>query len=193
MNEVTNTDEEKELLLRLQSGEEAAFTAIYNLYWKKMFYVAAQKLQNLAEAEEVVQDIFLDLWKRKENLPPVACLSAYLSVCVKYKVINILARRQQQWRYTQQAISQPFVHDHSLQQKLQAEELKEQIKNETARLPEKCRLVFEMSRQHGFSQKQIAARLGISEKTVESHISKAIRTLRTSLSQLMALLFLESF
>ena len=179
---------EKDLLRCLQAGQEAAFTEIYNRYWKKLFYVAAQKLQNLSEAEEVVQDIFLDLWKRREALQITTCLEAYLAVCVKYKVINILARKSRQQRYQLQASQQPLS-DHSTIQVLQLQELKEQLVNETAKLPEKCQLVFRLSREGGFSHKQIASRLGISEKTVESHLSKALRTLRTSLSCFLASLF----
>ena len=71
---------------------------------------------------------------------------------------------------------------------LQLDELKEQLVKETAKLPEKCRMVFQMSREEGYSQKQIAKKLSISEKTVEAHLSKAIRTLRIGLSQLITIL-----
>ncbi len=176
---------EKDLLCRLQTGDGAAFTAIYNSYWKKLFYVAAQKLQDLAEAEEVVQDIFLELWRRREELQITTCLEAYLSGCVKYKVINVLAKRSRQQQYQQYALQQPDLLDHSTEQLLQLQALQTQLATETARLPEKCRLVFLLSREQGFSQKQIARQMGISEKTVESHLSKALRTLRTSLGQLL--------
>ena len=183
MNASAANKDEKELLRRMQTGDEAAFTALYNQYWKKLFYVAAGKLQNLAEAEEVVQDIFLEIWRRRQDLQAIECLEAYLATCVKYKVINILAKRSQQQRYQQQVSQQPDLLDHSTEQVLQLSELKTRLSNETAKLPEKCRMVFRLSREEGFSQKQIARRLGISEKTVEAHLSKALRTLRTSLGQ----------
>jgi RNA polymerase sigma-70 factor (ECF subfamily) len=76
--------------------------------------------------------------------------------------------------------------DHSTENWLQFEQLKEQLARATAQLPEKCRMVFQLSREKGFSQKQIAGQLGISEKTVESHLSKALRVLRNSLGQLLS-------
>lgn len=194
MTALRDTFNEKELMYRLQTGDEKAFAAIYNHYWKQMFYVAAQKLQNLAEAEEIVQDIFMELWRRKEEVHITTCLSSYLAVCVKYKVINVLAKRNRLLRLQQHNSKQVSLADHSTEQTLQLEELKKQLLKCTSTLPEKCRLVFQLSREEGFSHKQIAASLGISEKTVESHLTKALRTLKTSLSHILSiLLFLVNF
>lgn len=180
--------EEKEWLRQLKNGDEHAFTEIYNRYWQPLFFVASHKVGNLAEAEEVVQDIFLDLWHRREELTVTSSLSAYLSTCVKYKVLNILAKRQLSLRYMKYASGAINQEDHSTEDWLQFEQLKEQLADATAKLPEKCRIVFQLSRTNGFSQKQIATQLGISEKTVESHLSRALRALRNSLGQLLSLL-----
>jgi len=188
MDSFTHFTDEKELLTRLQNSDEAAFTDIYNLYWKKLFFSAAQQLQNFSEAEEIVQDIFLDVWKRRSELNISTNLSSYLSICVKYKVINLLAKRNQQWRYQKHALCVQNLWDRSTEHGLRLEELKEQLTRETAKLPEKCRMVFQMSREEGYSQKQIAKKLSISQKTVESHLSKSLRPLRTSLGQLMTFL-----
>jgi RNA polymerase sigma-70 factor (ECF subfamily) len=188
MDSFSHVTNEKELLTLLRDGDEAAFTQIYNLYWKKCFFASAQKLQNLAEAEELVQDIFLDLWKRREELNVTTCLSAYLSGCIKYKVINLLAKKQLASKYVQHAITTGNLSDFSTEQDLRLHELKHQLLKETSRLPEKCRIVFQMSREEGFSQKQIAHQLNISEKTVESHLSKALRNLRTGLAHFITVL-----
>lgn len=191
MNDI-GTYEEKDLLYKLKLGNVTAFTAIYNQHWKKMFYLAGSKLQNLAEAEEIVQDIFLDMWKRREELNITRCLSSYLSVCIKYKVINVLAKRNQQHRYSLYTSRKPnLVVDHSTEEKLKFDELQHELMNATEKLPAKCRVVFRLRHEHGYSQKQIAIQMGISEKTVESHLSKALRTLRTSLSQIISFLFLQ--
>jgi RNA polymerase sigma-70 factor (ECF subfamily) len=189
MDSFTHDIEEKELLTRLHNSDETAFTQIYNYYWKKLFFLAAQKLNNFSEAEEIVQDIFLDVWKRREEICVTNGLSAYLSASVKYKVINLLAKRNQQLRYQQHHSSLQSFSDLSTQQHLGVEELKKELSKETAKLPEKCRLVFQMSREQGFPQKTIAEKLSISEKTVEAHLSKALRTLRMNLSQFLTALF----
>lgn len=187
MNSFSLLTNEKELLTLLRDSDEAAFTQIYNLYWKSCFYTAAQKLQNLSEAEEVVQDIFLDLWRRREGLQITNCLASYLAVCVKYKVINILSRRHRASKYLEHAAVTTTGSDLSTEHNLRLHEITDQLMKETSKLPEKCRMVFQLSREQGFSQKQIAQRLNISEKTVESHLSKALRTLRIGLSHLMTI------
>jgi RNA polymerase sigma-70 factor (ECF subfamily) len=185
------TYEEKDLLYKLQSGSVTAFTTIYNQHWKKMFYLAGNKLQNLAEAEELVQDIFLDLWRRREELK-ITSLSSYLSACVKYKVINALAKRNHQERYSLYTSHQPgLLADNTTEERLRLEELQHELMNETEKLPAKCKMVFRLSREQGYTQKQIANRMGISEKTVESHLSKALRTLRIGLSQFISFIFLH--
>jgi RNA polymerase sigma-70 factor (ECF subfamily) len=186
------TYEEKDLLYKLQSGDVTAFATIYNQHWKKMFYLAGSKLQNLAEAEELVQDIFLDLWKRRGELKIAGCLSSYLCACIKYKVINVLAKRSQQKRYLLHSSHQPgLLIDNTTDERIRLEELQYQLMNETEKLPAKCKMVFRLSREQGYTQKQIATRMGISEKTVESHLSKALRTLRVGLSQFISFLFIS--
>ena len=181
---ITEVDE-KNLLYRLASGDEEAFESIYNHYWKSLFTLAAQKLNNLPEAEEVVQDIFLNIWKRRENLN-INCLSSYLAVSVKYKVINILASRSQHQKYINSSLESV---DESTEETIRFNELKRLLGYETASLPDRCRLVFRMSREEGVPQKQIAVLLGISEKTVESHLAKALKSLRANLSHIISLLF----
>lgn len=182
-----NEHDDSAWLSRLKDGDEGAFTALYNRFWKLLFVIAAKKLNDLSEAEEIVQEIFLDIWNRRENLQINGSLSAYLSACAKYKVISLMAKKNLNERYQQHIAAQSEL-DFSTQNWLQFEELRSQLEKETEKLPEKCQLVFRLSRETGLSQRQIANHLGISEKTVESHLTKALRTLRTSLGQFLSFL-----
>lgn len=187
MNPYADMDD-KQLLAHLKASDESAYVELYNRYWQKLFSIAANKLNNLAEAEELVQDIFLDLWNRRAELQITSAVSSYLAVCVKYRVINVLAKRNQQFRYVKHAAQNNPDCDHSTENWLQFEELKERLAKLVAGLPGKCRLVFQLSREQGLSQKEISAQLNISEKTVESHLTKALRTLRLSLEQFLLVL-----
>lgn len=173
---------DKELIALLQQGDEHAFTEVYNRYWKKLFTVAANKIKELDEAEEIVQDIFVSLWKRRNDLGVIDTLSSYLAVSVKYRVIKLLDKRGNRQKYTDYAGQRLSITDNSTLQWLEFEELKDRLSVFVADLPEKCRLVYQLSRDAGYSQKQIAAQLNISEKTVEAHLGKALRTLRARLS-----------
>jgi len=169
-----------QLLRLLKNDNEGAFTEIYDRYWKKLFAVASNKLGTLSEAEEIVQDIFLDLWRRRKELELNGELSSYLAVAVKYKVINILAKRHLYSKYSRHLSSQRDI-DSSTENWLQFEELKERLEKLVTALPDKCQLVYRLSREKGFSQKQIASALNIAEKTVESHLSRALNSLRAVL------------
>jgi RNA polymerase sigma-70 factor (family 1) len=176
---------DKELTSLLQAGDEHAFTEIYNRYWSKLFAIAANKIRELGEAEEIVQDIFVSLWKRRAELSVIDTLSSYLAVSVKYQVIKVLDKRNNQKKYSDYSQHTANITDDSTQQWLEFEELRSRLAAFVADLPEKCRLVYQLSRESGYSQKKIAVELSISEKTVEAHLGKAIKTLRARLSQFL--------
>jgi RNA polymerase sigma-70 factor (ECF subfamily) len=175
---------DSELTGLLQDGDHTAFTEIYNRYWKKLFLVAAHKVKDLEEAEEIVQHIFVSLWNRRESLKITSSLSAYLSVSVKYRVIKALDKQYHQQKYTD-SLGMKGISDDSTQEWLDFLELKDQLEKLVCALPEKCRLVYRMSKERGLSQKKIAEELEISEKTVEAHLGKAMKSLRAGLNQFM--------
>ena len=84
---------DSELLSLLRQGVESGFTEIYNRYWKNLLVVAVNKTGDLDEAEEIVQDIFVSLWNRRETLEITSSLNNYLAVSVKYRVIKALAKK----------------------------------------------------------------------------------------------------
>ncbi|MCR8556466.1 RNA polymerase sigma-70 factor [Mucilaginibacter sp. BJC16-A38] len=176
---------DKELTGLLQQGDEYAFTEIYNRYWNRLFTVAANKIKDLDDAEEIVQDIFVSLWKRRGELGVIDTLSSYLAVSVKYRVIKILNKLNNRQKYSSYSKNNISIADDSTQEWLEFEELRSRLTEFVAELPEKCRLVYKLSRDSGYSQKKIASELGISEKTVEAHLGKAIKTLRTRLGQFL--------
>ena len=177
---VYHTYTDQDLVALLKQSDQAAFTEVYNRYWKKMFVLAGKKLDDLDEAKEVVQEIFIRLWERREEIVLDGSLASYLSVSVKYRIINRLDKHYIRRNYLDNLPASAEV-DNSTQEWLEFEEVKERLAKLVSDLPEKCRLVFVMSREQGMSHKQIAEELDISEKTVEAHLSKATKTLRTGL------------
>ncbi|MNK97819.1 ECF RNA polymerase sigma factor SigW [compost metagenome] len=171
---------DSELLSLLRKGDHLAFAEIYNRYWKTLFAIASHKLKAFEDAEEVVQNIFVALWNRRTNLYVTSTLSAYLAVSVKYRVIKMLDKQYNQQKYVDSLGSQLLIDD-STEDWLNFLELKKRLEKLVADLPDKCQLVYKMSRESGMSHKQIAAELNISEKTVEARLGKAMRTLRAGL------------
>ncbi|MFT4205317.1 MAG: RNA polymerase sigma-70 factor [Chitinophagaceae bacterium] len=167
------------LLTLLKDGDDKAFSELYTRYWDKLFYVGGKKLRDLQEAENIVQEIFLDLWNRRLQLDITGTLSHYLAVALKYKIINFQARTARHILPSQTIDAE----DHSTSQWLNFQELKGRLDRLVTQLPEKCRLAYAL-REEGLSQKEIAQEMGVSENTVESHIKKALKFLRSGLMRL---------
>jgi len=180
-----NSHTDTELLAAIQKDDEGAFTILYLRYWDKLFYLAGKKLGDLPEAENIVQDIFLDLWHRRHELDIRHNIDGYLVVAVKYRIINAQAKRHRREAMSRQAGRQLAEADHSTEQQLAYEELCSLLQEKMLRLPEKCRMVFAL-REQGLSQKEIASQMNISEKTVEMHVSRALKSLRTVVRSLFS-------
>ena len=183
---------ERELLREIAEGNETSFTEVYHKYWKLLFSVAANKLNNLADAEEVVQDVFADLWKRRSAINIRQSLKSYLAAAVKFQVYSLLHKKYRQRQHEQamqQHTSTTSYLACAVEEQYDLKALQEQLQQTTARLPERCKLVYELSREAGLSNKEIAQSLDISEKTVENQMTKALKYLRTSLKAFFSFLF----
>lgn len=180
---VHSTLSDQELLLLLKQDDELALSALYMRYWDKLLVVAANHLENPEEAEEVLQDIFFSLWQRRANLELKYSLATYLAVAVKYRIINVMDKQYRLRSKTEKiSNSMPDSFAPSAESALLEKELLEQIAASVKRLPEKCRIVFTLSRMEGKTHKEIANELNISEKTVTNHLTKAIKDIRNDMT-----------
>ncbi|HVZ97064.1 MAG TPA: RNA polymerase sigma-70 factor [Chitinophagaceae bacterium] len=179
--------DDTQLLSLLAQNDESAFTEIYHRYWEKLFYKAGKKLGDLSEAENIVQDIFLDIWQRRSKLEVTGDLSHYLAVALKYRVINYQNRYAKKATHQAHVSLQDTAADRTTEEWLAYSELNRCMAALVAGLPEKCQLAFRL-REEGLSQQQIADKMGVSENTVETHIGRALKSLRKGLTLLFSLL-----
>jgi RNA polymerase sigma-70 factor (family 1) len=185
-----NAFTDQDLSRLLNGGDEGAFRVLYERYWHRLYLVARQRLGEAGEAEEVVQDIFCHLWRRRSALSLNKSFDHYFSIAVKYEVINRLAKRARVTTYHQElaALAAPagesFLHEVDYQQ------LQRRLQSTINALPQKSKLVFQLQHERGFSLQQIAHQLGISVKTVEAHLTKARKTIRGVMGGLLGLLLL---
>lgn len=184
----SNWTDEK-LLELTREDNRAAFTELYERYWKKLFVIAANKLKDIAVAEELTQDILADVWQRRDSIRITTTFSAYLAVAMKYKVIDYLARQSHRNRYEEYVLTSGNKYDDSTENWLSFEELRGRLEKLVNALPEKCRVIYQLSREQGYSNKRIAAEQSISEKTVEAHLTRAMKILRSKLSSFLFLFF----
>jgi len=172
---------DQQLLDLIRTDNRGAFTELYNRYWDKTYAAALHRLNDEHEAEEVVQEVFLSIWQRRATLQLTHTVATYLAVAIKYKVINHLAKQhRRQLQHDELTITSPIVAD-STADWLHEKELRQLLQKTISQLPEKCRIVFLLSRDENKTYAEIAAELNISQKTVEAHMSKALRELRETL------------
>lgn len=180
-----NDHELADFLLR---DDEAAFNEIYVRYWDKLYILSRNRLGDAYESEEIVQDIFCNLWRKRHSFVLQKGFDNYFSVAVKFEIINRLARRQRVAAYEMEMSHVATELDQSTLQELDLTELLSRIQVNIGSLPEKCRIVFKLQYEKGYTQRQIAETLNISEKTVEAHLTKARRDLRRAVINLSILL-----
>lgn len=179
-----------ELASLLKQGDEAAFRELFERY-KRVLYVFARNLtHDIDEAEDLVQDVFTSLWENAAVLELRGAISSYLYAAVRYKFLNLVARKKVRSDYIEAFQTLIDEGDYTIDSYINEKELISLIEKEVARLPEKMRKVFELSRNAGLSHREIAEKLKLSEKTVKNHINHALRVLRGKFPVGVILLYL---
>jgi RNA polymerase sigma-70 factor (ECF subfamily) len=176
--------EERELLDRLRRGDNVAFEAIFRQWYAPLVATTAGLLRDRGPAEEIVQDVMLELWKRRESLTLEQSLRAYLFQASRNRALNHLRRLRVETR-GEPTIAAALPTPEQADTEVRESELRIAIETAIAGLPERCREVFELSRIHGLKYSEIATRLGISVKTVEAQMGKALRVMREKLAMWM--------
>jgi RNA polymerase sigma-70 factor (ECF subfamily) len=170
--------EDKELAELLRAGDKLAFKELYIRYWDLLLDIAYKRLDSIDNAEELVQDLFVDLFLKREKLNITSSLEGYLKTALKYKIFNTFRSQYIHNRYVDRILNEKGVIGLSPEHEMQNKELSQKLDRATQKMPDKCREVFLLSRMEQFSNKSIAEKLNISVSTVEKHISKAIKILK---------------
>jgi RNA polymerase sigma-70 factor (family 1) len=187
MNKFTDIRDE-DILHLLGQDDTAAFRELYNRYWDKMYSAAYKRIKDSAAAEEIVQDLFTDIWYRRRMLPAVISIRIYLYTAVHYKAINHIRKQIRRDSFEKHANLYHLDFDNSTEDYVIVNDLNARLQLEVNLLPLKCREVYTLSRNEYKTNREIAQSLGISEKAVEKHITKALKRLKTSLN-ILSLLF----
>lgn len=179
---------EQDIVEAIRSGDERVYETVFRQYYPLLCRYAYSVLHDYDEAEEVVQAMFLNVWERRNGLNISTSLKSYLYQAVHNRCLNQIKHRQVRAVYQQQVELEPMPTALSPVQAVVADELSGRLHHAIAKLPEQCRRVFELSRFEELKYQEIADQLGISIKTVENQIGKALRILRTELADYLPLL-----
>ena len=176
-----------EMLMDLiRQNRNFAFDELYRRHWAKLLDVAYKRLKSSDVAEEIVQEVFLNLYLKRKSLVITTSIAAYLHTVLKYKVLDEIRPRLVRNNYRDEWLSRPQVLSDDVHEMLEHKELSSLIVTMAEQLAPKCKEVFLLRYKEQLSNKMIAERLQISEKTVEGHISVARKTLRELLKDYRA-------
>lgn len=164
------------------------FEDFFKMYYKPLYGYAMSILKNDMYAEEIVQNIFLKLWSKRDEYKIHSSAIAYLYKAVHNESINFLNHKKVRYKYETYAQQNMSTYNQATQAHVEANELETKIIATLAALPQQCRTIFQLSRAEELTYGQIAAKLNISIKTVESQMGKALRILRIKLIDYLPLI-----
>lgn len=175
--------EEKEWLQSMKAGKESALQKIFKHYYKYLVVTGYNITGDNEKAKDLVQDVFFELWKKREQIEVQSSLKAYLRRAVVNRSLNYI-KTQKRFDFGDENFdAQTPDKTFSAQKNLEAQDLKSAINGAIDSLPAKCKAIFMLSRFEKLSHKEIAAKLDISTKTIENQITKALKIVRAAVNK----------
>ena len=165
----------------MSKQDNAAFARIFQKYWQELYDFAYVKTQDADSSEEMVQELFVTLWEKRETLR-IANLRSYLFVSVKNRVIDHYRREAPARLDAISDLALPTEYPMFL------DELEAALEEALAQLPEKTQQIFRLKKFEDKTTREIAEQLAMPERTVEHHYTQATRTLKSLLSGFLSLL-----
>ncbi|MCQ2229889.1 MAG: RNA polymerase sigma-70 factor [Bacteroidales bacterium] len=169
-----------ELIDKMSSGNEMAFRMLFDRYYTPLSVYADKILNDMDASIDIVQALFVNIYENRKEIK-VSNVRSFLYQSVQNRCLNELKHRKVITNYSAQVYTFSSEETNETDELIEVSELEAQLANAINQLPEQCRKIFEMSRFDGISNGEIAERLNISKRTVETQISKALKFLRDKL------------
>jgi len=187
----------KEITFRIKNGDEKAFALIFHDWYGSLLHFCQQYIFDFEAARNIVQNVFLKLWERRDTLEENSSLKAYLYVMARNESISYLRHLKTEAGFHKNVRNFNADLELNLEAineldfgRIDLEQISSVIETVIASLPERCQEVFRMSRYEELKNREIAERLQISEKAVEANMTRAFKTLRDKLKDYLGILFL---
>lgn len=169
---------EAELLQLIAQGDEGAFKKLYDFYRNKLYSVAVRLTRSIPVAEEIVEDVFLKIWLRRNTLTDIQNFSAYLFTITRneiYRVLKQIARNYQQIRLSGEST---LLVSADIEDRIIVKEYSEILQQAIQRLPNQQKQVYTLMKEHGMKRDEVAVLLHLSPETVKYHLAQAVRNIR---------------
>ncbi|WP_319479765.1 RNA polymerase sigma-70 factor [uncultured Draconibacterium sp.] len=170
------------ILSALAQDDEASLEKLFNYYYPRLFNFSKSILKLEDGIDDILQEVFVKIWKNRKNINSAATFNSYIFIITRNLLLNEL-RRQLSFQNTKEEVKRlSLANEYSLSEQIDYQELKEKIDAFVEELPDRQKEVFLLSRSEGLSHKEIAEKLGIKPKTVEYHITLAVRCLKEKIT-----------
>lgn len=182
---LTRALSDTDLWLLARQDDGLAFQTLFNRYWEKLYVYALNRLKSATDAQDVVQDVMVNLWVRRASVTIETTLAAYLHAAVQYEVLACIARAARIADRKSELEKNVLPDFTRFADPVQLKELQALVNEEIARLPEKMQQVYRLRQEKDLSVKEISHMLGISEQTVRNQLSASYHKLRKHLREAM--------
>ncbi len=174
---------DKNIIKKISKGDLSAFEKLFKDYYEELCYFADRYLNDMDQAEEVVQDTFFVIWQNRDKINVKQSVKSYLYTAIKNKSLKEIRSKSYENKYKSHMKNQGYETASTPVEELNAKELNMLINRTLRSLPERTQKVFKMSRDEGLKYKEIAEKLSISVKTVETDMGKALKVFRKNLNE----------
>ncbi len=182
----TKLESDQQLWQRIQAHDQGAFRLLFDRFYPYLLVTVVNVTGDRTIAKDAAQEVFYELWKKREQLQIRSDLKSYLRRAVLNRAFTYVKSRS---RFSgEEAIPEKNNPASSVQEELEGADLQRIVDRTIEAMPERCRMVFTLCRLEGMSHKEIAAQMGISTKTVEHQMTKALRLLKTAVMPYVKLL-----
>jgi RNA polymerase sigma-70 factor (family 1) len=169
---------EKELLSKIAEADEKAFEAIVDHYWNKIYSIAIIFTKSPELAKDIIQDVFLKVWSKRECLPAIERFDSWLFIVARNEIFNSMRKKGPVLPVDLCVAEREAGNGLSPEESLDLKQLQELIKKGTELLPPQQKLIFTMSREQGISHEEICKELNLARSTVKNSLVKALNFLR---------------
>lgn len=179
-----------QLWAAIRNNDEMAFNELFKRYWIRLYKTAYQYLKDKETSEEVVHDVFLNIWSRRSTLEIVS-FSSYMLMSIRYQIYNRMRAAKSPIIYDINDIATNVASNPNTgEYRVEEQELHQEMYDYLEKLPKRCREIFCMSRIDQLSNHEIAGKLGISKRSVENQLTVALKHLRTCFKHVASIVIL---
>jgi len=180
---MTRNNDDKFLIHKIRKGDVLSFDHIFNKYHKKVYYFALSYLKNREESEDVVQEVFMNLWKCRDQINEYYVFSKYLFKITYNATCKKFRKQASDKRQIEEILKNVIPEDNSTEVDIEYKSFLETVNIFIKKMPSRQKEIFLLSLNERLSNEQIAIQLNISKKTVENYIGRAKTSLKNFLSK----------